>query len=299
MEIIYKQNKLYFNYLFNDHIERVYLIFSTPELYAVAYSKYLSNMVCLKGKNNLASIDSEFEYTWKNSVKVKFRVVESINNENEKLINSYCYSVESTNYRYHLIYKLSYNTVEENTLLRYQLIFETSEALNFYFQNFDYTEKIILFSNVEAYLKKQAFLLEQEESILINCDIDTVWKVVGSLKLFREYVPIFADSVEYDGCKISNSLTIKCGQNLYNFIIRRRIRKENYGEFILEMYGSKPSSPLHFIIFKVFNVEGKCLVLFGHNFIQAVSYEEFKSLSRKKKKILKMLKSSLIFSCNK
>jgi hypothetical protein len=294
MEIIHKQNKLFFNYCFDDHIDRVFYILANPHLYQYTYRNFFSELKCLKGVNMLSSVGSEFQYIWKGLLKCRFRIEEAIDGEHEKLINCYFYDVQGTDFHYHLIYQLNYSTVEEKTILRYQLIFQTVDALNFYHSQFDYKEKLNMFKEMEVFLKQQTFLLEQEESIVTDKGVSIVFGVITNLKLFREYVPLIADSVVYDICNIHKVLFKFVNGYEYNLIVRRCVMENNSGEFILEMVGSKPSSPQHYVIFRVYDLNGKCLVVLRHIFIQPVSVNEFRNLSRKKKRILNMLKKSLL-----
>src|SRR4051812_28688616 len=93
MEILSRQNKLFTNTIFHDNIERLFLIFKTPEFFQVVYQKTMTDIHCLKGCNSLVSIGSEFQFTFKGALIIRFRVDEVINLENEKMIKLYFYLV--------------------------------------------------------------------------------------------------------------------------------------------------------------------------------------------------------------
>jgi hypothetical protein len=296
MEILYNKNKLRAHYIFNDNINRVFLIFSNPRLYQLVHKKFMSNLCCLRGRNSLDSIGSEFEYTWTNSIRAIFRIEDIINTPNEKLINCYYYSVEPTDFRYHLIYRFIYNTAEALTYYSYELLFQTHKGLQFHLDNFNADEKLNLFKGIEKFLEVQPILLEQEESIVIPESFDKLWNIITNWKLFQKLVPYIAEVVDYyqNTVNLINAkFDVKFKNEVYSLVVKKCFKRDGFGEYILEMFKSMPQTPLHYLIFNVYNLNGQCLVVFKHKFIEAAPVNEFKRLSEKKRKILKTLRKSL------
>jgi hypothetical protein len=296
MEIIEKKNKLHIPYVFNEHIERVYYYFTNTDLYQVMHQRFMWEFRCSMGINKLDSLGSEFEFKWRPNITAHFRIVDVINTPHEKSINCYYFNVIPTEFKYHLIYRFHYSTVEKKTYFSYDLIFNTIQALSYFQSVFDAQENVQLFTDIENHLKITPYLLEQEESVILSENIDNIWNVISNWKLFRESVPLIADSVEYDKCNIEGAMIVMRfnDDREYNLAVRKCWRDVLSGEYVLEMLWSKPATPRHYIVLNVQELLGKCIVLFKHIFIEAVGASELASLGRMKIEILKMLKKSFI-----
>jgi hypothetical protein len=75
------------------------------------------------------------------------------------------------------------------------LLYEDPVFLISYDLLFDSLENKTIFDNAERLLKQSAFGLIQEDSIVINNDMKTIWSVITDWEKFRELVPILGKEV--------------------------------------------------------------------------------------------------------
>ena len=146
---------------------------------------------------------------------------------------------------------------------------------------------------IDEYLKNTVKNLEQDESVLVNINIDKFWNFIiqiGNIKLFLNMPNT---EVTDEGNNI-----IKVADNSSNNIIRliqkeKKIEDSNYTLF-LESFDSTLPMPLQSMQIQLVKVNDETtLIIYKHIILDYIPYNALRSNSGNKQKILKKLKKLL------
>jgi ribosome-associated toxin RatA of RatAB toxin-antitoxin module len=289
--------KLIFYYVFKDHIDRVWDCFKSPEIYVEALKQQANTMTITKG-SDYSEVGTTVEFNWKNEIFNVFEVKEVINTKNYKMNKLYSTKLEPLDFKYTYINHFYWNTHDQTTLYKNELIFENFDALKIIDFKFNKQEKFNLCKYIESYLSQKLDDLFQYESILINVDLDTLWQVVTDWRLFQRHVPFIAEEINIQGNPTDVGAVINVRHNAKNNKYSLKVLKvENEidkKEYDLELFDAQPVCPKQILKFSLLAInKNHTLLSFKHEFKEMIKHNLINSIAEEKKNILLELKKKL------
>jgi hypothetical protein len=289
--------KLIFYYVFKDHIERVWHCFKTPEIYEKAVKPQADKMTIIKG-SDYSEVGTTVEFNWKNEIFSVFEVKEVINTKNYKMIKLYSTKLEPLDFKYTYISHFYWNTNDQTTLFKNELIFDNFEALKIIDFKYNKQEKLDTCRNLENFLSQKTDDLYQFESILINVELDILWKVITDWRLFQKHVSFIAEEVQIQGDPVQIGSIIHIKHNSKNskyslkvLKVENEIEKKDYE---LELFDAHPTCPEQILKFSLLAInKNHTLLSFKHEFKEMIKYNLINSIAEEKKNILLELKKKM------
>jgi len=300
MESTNKKNdvNIIFSHVFKDNINRVWDCLRLPEIFNLTIKDKADNIIILNGKN-YGELGTQVEYQWKDLMRIRFEVQEVINEEFYKRIRFYSTKIEPLNLKYSCVFHLHCNTIDKTTLFQHELIFDDPNFLKTIDLKHNKQEKMEMCKKIEKILSKRTEDLYQFESIMINTNIEKVWRVISDWKIFQEYVPIIAEQVDFEG---GDPKTVGCRINIghlskntkFSLKVLQCLNTIDKKEYVLEYLDGEPVSPKQELDFSLVLVNEQITYLsFKHQFKESIKYELISSIAREKKHILKELKKRI------
>jgi hypothetical protein len=276
-------DNLIFNYIFDDSIERVFEIFSTPKHFYQIYSPYLTDLILYKG-DKFDQIGTLFQFIWKTELKIDVIIEDVVNQKDFKMIKMFFFRVKPTDFIYHIYFKLRWISTEKVTYFTHICVFDTIQSLSFFQLQHDYEEKLGIFKNVSIYLKTFTELLSQSESVVLNISMDRLWQIITHFDLLISYVPILADSFEIcnDGIKISKESRVS-----FLEVVRETLSRDS-GEYVIKVSNG---IELHFKLIGL--SKNSSLLILVHKFNESIPVSSFDILSQRKRLILMTLQRNV------
>jgi hypothetical protein len=298
MEYKFKKNlKIRTCYVYKDSIERVFNVLTdNPSMFSL-FKDHSKNMHFSKGKG-FSEEGSILEFNWKDLFNIKIKVEHIFDGKNEKRLFLHGYKVIPLNITYWTNYLLYRSTCDNYTVLIFEDVAGDNKSFSIIDEAYTINEKLSIGKQIKNILKNNTINLFQEESLVINIDIEYVWKVITDWEIFKLLVPSIGEHIEYEGksTKIGSYLTIKF-ENYKNYNKLRVIKSNINGkfrEYDLEYVDGIPKNPLQIIQFKLIVINKNCTYLsFKHDFKEPVSFESIVKLGTEKQKILSILKNKL------
>jgi len=139
----------------------------------------------------------------------------------------------------------------------------------------------------------------QTETIIINKNINIIWRVITNWRIFKNLVPLIAQDVvmEEDPLAIGSNITLKWQKNnveCYLKVVSVCKQNNEKWEYKLECYDGKPEITKQYLVFSLIKVsENKTFLHFKHEFLQSITFDCVKNIVNNKKLILKTLKTEL------
>ncbi len=174
-------------YVYKDSIQRVFDCYRTPRIFH-SVLKHAGTIEIKKGEF-YSEIGTVVVLGWKNVFSVEFEVQAVVDKENYKMLKYYTTKVEPFDLKYTLCFHFYWNSVENCTLFVHEMTFDNSEALKTLDLNHDRKEKLEIFQGIEKILLKLSKDLFQDESILIETDINSLWTIITDWRKLKFYVP--------------------------------------------------------------------------------------------------------------
>jgi hypothetical protein len=313
LEILIKQNKIKINHIFKVDIDIIYNIFIQLHHYKEIFNGLIHEIVCLEGKPILNSKGSQFKLIWRDVI-TRFRIANVIETPTFKKLNFYFYEIMPTEFCFNVLYKFYKNTTEPHlTYYSYEVAFQSPQAMSFHqiqLSSYDYIDVLI---NFENHVQKNVKTTEQVESVIIDCDIDSLWEVLQDWGKFKELAPMIADKVEYErdvgDTHIKLLFNSKGGDIVHVLRVIKCFRGDREARFILSLLNSSLKSLSQDLEFSLYSLGGgQCIFIFRHVFQRIIDKGFLKELSKNKRLILNSLRDNIVskkkekdsihFSCN-
>lgn len=289
--------KLIFYYVFKDHIDRVWECFTSPEIYSAALKQQADSMNIIKG-STYSEVGTQVEFNWKNEIYSIFEVKEVKDSKNYKMNKLYSIKLEPLDFKYTNINHFYWNTHDQTTLYKNELIFDDLEALKIVDFKFNKQEKLGVCKHLENHLSQKLDNLNQFESILINVEIETLWQVITDWKLFQKHVPFIAEDIQLEGNpnEIGANIHIKhlAKNSRYSLKVLKVDNDIEKKDYDLELFNAQPVCPKQFLKFSLLAInKNHTLLSFKHEFKEMIKYNLINSIAEEKKNILIELKKKL------
>ena len=161
------------------------------------------------------------------------------------------------------------------------------------------------YSNVIISLRKFAILKISTADIVINCEIELIWKVIRNMKMIHKYSHLLGSEIDYEGdiikkdkkitvYEIKNKVRYKSFANITKCLICKSnlIKNCTIELLFLNEQNNLASSSINKIIINIYEYNSKCsmYILYFFNNIQK-NQKEFSIFNRYKKKELEKFKN--------
>ena len=282
------QNLINKTYIFNFPIEEVFKAFTDKDLILKIYD-YQFNVLnsikddCIEG-NEITIAKNKYIFTLKIDKVIKTK--------------DYC-QIKGKTIQHPLEYKpiilnieLFWDSIKEVTVFNGQINMSKStsevEIIDFFKD-----AKIFPAKEIDEYLKSTVKNLEQDESIIVNVNIDNFWKFITQLESIQLFLSMPKSEISIEGNNIIK-IVDKNNNNIIRLIQReKKVDDSNYTLY-LESFDSLISMPLQSMQIQLVKInENSTLIIYKHIILDYIPYNALRSNSGNKQKILKKVKKKL------
>lgn len=278
-------------YIYNFPIEEVYKAFTDKELLLkiCEYKIHISNTLrdtFIEDEGNELSLVIEGKHT------IILRIIKVIKSK-------YYYQIKAKTIQHPLDYipftitfELFWDSIKEVTIFNGQINiskFSSQEKAISIFKK----ARIFPTEEIDEYLKNTVKNLEQDESVLVNVNIDTFWDFILKLENIQMFLNMPNTEVSNEGNNIIKFVD-KENKNIIRLIEReKKIEDSNYTLY-LESFDSILPMPLQSMQIQLVKVnDDSTLIIYKHIILDYIPYNALRSNSGNKQKILKKLKKLL------
>ena len=286
---------------FESHINKTYIYnFPIEEVYKAFTDKDLLLKIC------------EYKIHISNSLYDSF--IEDEGNELSLLINGkhtiilkiikvtkskYYYQIKANTIQHSLDFipftvnfELFWDSIKEVTIFNGQINISKSSSQEKVISIFKQA-KIFPTEEIDEYLKNTVKNLEQDESILINVNIEEFWNFIIQLQNIQIFLNMPNTEINNEGNNIIK-IVDKSNNNIIRLIMReKKVEDSNYTLF-LESFDSILTMPLQSMQIQLVKVnDNSTLIIYKHIILDYIPYNALLSNSGNKQKILKKLKKKL------
>ena len=284
------------SFKYNEHIDRVYDAFTNPLKYHNVMKTILSEINLVKGERyDEIGACCHFTCAITGSV-VNLTVADSINTPFYKKIVFNGKQIKPLQFDYTMIYTLYWSTVQNATIFILDFICKLDipevlvEIQSHYLG--------VLLNKFDVYLKKNPENLFQEESVVINSNIENVWKVVTDWNLFNKCLTNMIWKCVYEGDPLEVDTILHVYLSNKNSEYHMKVIKVEILEYKrtykLHFYAGVPKSPKQDLIFTFIKLDDdQCLLQFRHEYKQYINMKQISKNKKEKSFILKQLKESI------
>jgi len=221
--IQYREEEKFFSlksyYIFEYKIEQVWKIISHPAKLMFVLGEWVDKTEYIEDdlKKDIFfeypmkfKINSILNFRWKSIFECGFEVKEIVETEFYKKIFFDSYTFYPFQFKYQVIYNLYWNSDEENTLFIHELICEVNNRMFSNDQEQNLRERQVMFNKVEELLYNDLSVMYQEEGIILDINLNELWRIVTDWRIFKEYVPQICLEITYNGdpCRIGTEMKI-------------------------------------------------------------------------------------------
>lgn len=278
-------------YIYNFPIEEVYKAFTDKDLILklFEYKIFISNSLrdtFIEDEGNEFSIIINGKHT------IILKIIKVTKSK-------YYYQIKAKTIQQSLEYvpftisfELFWDTVKEVTIFNGQINILKSSSEEKAISIFKEV-KIFPTEEIDEYLKNKVKNLEQDESILVNVNIEEFWNFILELQNIQMFLNIPNTEVSNEGNNIIKFVD-KSNNNIIRLIMReKKIEDSNYTLF-LESFDSILTMPLQSMQIQLVKVDdNSTLIIYKNIILDYIPYNALISNSGNKQKILKKIKKIL------
>lgn len=190
--------KINYSYTFDEEFDRIYDCFTNAQINKdMAFSNLVSNLEFSKGER-FDEENSEFSFIWKNYYSVKMIVQNVTKSHNFRTYMNKSIYIDKLPIQITIIYNYYWDTIEQKTILVLDLIYQDDFFKELIATDVNELDLSKACKNVENYLDGIIRGLEINNSFLLNCPIEELWKTISNLEVFftisgKKLIPIFKD----------------------------------------------------------------------------------------------------------
>jgi hypothetical protein len=189
-------------------------------------------------------------------------------------------------------FELFWDSIKEVTIFNGQINISKSSSQEKVISLFKQA-KIFPTEEIDEYLKNTVKNLEQDESILVNIDIDKFWNFITQLQNMQLFLNMPNTEINMEGNNIIKVVD-KNNKNIIRLIEReKKIEDSNYTLY-LESFDTLLPMPLQSMQIQLVKVnDNTTLIIYKHIILDYIPYNALRSNSGMKQKILKKIKKIL------
>ena len=267
-------------YVYNFPIEEVYKAFTDKELLLkiCEYKIHISNSLrdtFIEDEGNELSVVVNGKYT------IILKIIKVTKSKNFYQIKAKTIQHPLEYIPFTINFELFWDSIKEVTIFNGQINISKSSSQEKVIALFKQA-KIFPVEEIDEYLKNTVKNLEQDESILVNVNIDVFWDFILQLQNIQMFLNI-------PNTEVSNE-----GNNIIRLIKReKKIEDSNYTLY-LESFDSILPMPLQSMQIQLVKVnDNVTLIIYKHIILDYIPYNALRSNSGNKQKILKKIKKIL------
>ena len=286
---------------FESHINKIYIYnFPIEEVYKAFTDKELILKICQYKIHISNSLRDTFIEDEGNELSVVINGKHTIILKIIKVIKSkYYYQIKAKTIQHPLEYipftinfELFWDSIKEVTIFNGQINISKSSSQEKVISLFKQA-KIFPTEEIDEYLKNTVKNLEQDESILVNIDIDKFWNFITQLQNMQLFLNMPNTEINMEGNNIIKVVD-KNNKNIIRLIEReKKIEDSNYTLY-LESFDTLLPMPLQSMQIQLVKVnDNTTLIIYKHIILDYIPYNALRSNSGMKQKILKKIKKIL------
>ena len=277
-------------YIYNFPIEEVFKAFTDKELILKIF-EYKFHVVSSLTDNFFDDEGNEITF----NINKQLIIIKII-----KVIKSkYYYQIKAKTIQHPLEYtpftmnfEFFWDSIKEVTIFNGQINVSKSTSQEKIISAFKQS-KIFPTEEIDEYLKSTVKNLEQDESVLVNINIDKFWNFIIQLQNIQLFLNMPNSEIINEGNNIIK-VTDKNNNNIIRLIQReKKIEDSNYTLY-LESFDSNIPMPLQSMQIQLVKVNNEStLIIYKHIILDYIPYNALRSNSGNKQKILKKIKKIL------
>ena len=244
---------------------------------------------------------AEFKITWNNYRSIFVRVDEVVEEEHYKRLVQNI-NTEPTDMEYSFVYHFYKVSIDDSTCLKLEITYEGGKGVQMKRSHMEALsqEREDMMKRFQHYFNKvYKAQCKQFESLIYDCKVKDLWKIVTNWKIFKKLVPEICEEIQHNNDNTSDNFTVVWNKTKSKISSMKVLKSEynendNIYEHNLLCFNNPPEIPdqeLHFKIIKVNNC--MCLLEYKHVFLMNVDSESLSKVSAGKKNILLKLKNSI------
>ena len=278
-------------YIYNFPIEEVYKAFTDKELLLkiCEYKIHILNTLrdtFIEDEGNELTLVVEGKHT------IILRIIKVIKSK-------YYYQIKAKTIQHPLDYipftinfELFWDSIKEVTVFNGQINISKSSSQEKAISIFKQA-RIFPTEEIDEYLKNMVKNLEQDESILVNVNIDILWDFIIKLENIQMFLNMSNTEVSSEGNNIIKFVD-KANKNIIRLIEREKKVEDSSYTLYLESFDSILPMPLQSMQIQLIKVNDEStLIIYKHILLDYIPYNALLSNSGNKQKILKKLKKIL------
>ena len=278
-------------YIYNFPIEEVYKAFTDKELLLkiCEYKIHILNTLrdtFIEDEGNELTLVVEGKHT------IILRIIKVIKSK-------YYYQIKAKTIQHPLDYipftinfELFWDSIKEVTVFNGQINISKSSSQEKAISMFKQA-RIFPTEEIDEYLKNTVKNLEQDESIIVNVNIDIFWDFILKLENIQMFLNMPNTEVSNEGNNIIKFVD-KANKNIIRLIEREKKVEDSAYTLYLESFDSILPMPLQSMQIQLIKVNDEStLIIYKHIILDYIPYNALLSNSGNKQKILKKLKKIL------
>ena len=286
------------SYVYNHSISNVWNLVKDINEISKALTQ-LKSGIKVKTDSNSFQLETNLSTDYKHTLTLNHISKEVIDQEDNKKITFSCNSSSLTDQIFSITYMLFVDSIDNNTLLIQEIIFNESINTNSLKKEISLQKEII--KKFHEYLNTKTVEIRQIESIVIDINRNCLWEIISNWSNFRKLVPFIADEVIYEGDPntVNTNLTLRwVNKKVECFLKVTNVscdKKNIIWEYSMHCYQGVPLVPDQEIKFKIIRInEDSCFLEFKHVFKQKLKQNILDTITQDKKKILSKLNEKII-----
>ena len=189
-------------------------------------------------------------------------------------------------------FELFWDSIKEVTVFNGQINISKSSSQEKAISMFKQA-RIFPTEEIDEYLKNTVKNLEQDESIIVNVNIDIFWDFILKLENIQMFLNMPNTEVSNEGNNIIKFVD-KANKNIIRLIEREKKVEDSAYTLYLESFDSILPMPLQSMQIQLIKVNDEStLIIYKHIILDYIPYNALLSNSGNKQKILKKLKKIL------
>lgn len=285
--------KLKSSYIIKDSPERLFSIISSKEKILPLWKKSCDYLESVHGDYNI--VGSVFEFVV-GDLKGTFTIIDVIDTHFYKNITARTDLQEPYPAVYYYKYNIYWNSCEKNSVFALEIDFDDADLATKLSSFHSEDETPEMCKDIAGILMNSIYDLNQTESIIINTNIEDLWKIITDWELFRNLVPIIGDSIRLDKDTdgTTSTITVNSGNSQYVLKVISCTTSEEEYMYILETVEINAKSPKQELEFKLIYIsDSETYLSFKHTFMSPTKYEGLYKIGAEKKNILQTLKQKI------
>jgi hypothetical protein len=279
-------------YIYNFPIEEVFKAFTNKELLLKLFDYNIHILNSLRDtfiddEGNELTIIINGKYT------IILKIIKVIKSKNYYQIKAKTIQHPLEFIPFTINFELFWDSIKDITIFNGQINISKSSSQEKIISTFK-QKKIFPTEEIDEYLKNTVKNLEQDESILVDVNIDDFWSFIIQLENIRLFLNMPNTEITKEGNNIIKVVD-KNNNNIIRLIEREKKIEDSKYTLYLESFDSLLAMPLQSMQIQLVKVnDNSTLIIYKHIILDYIPYNALRSNSGNKQKILKNIKKKIL-----